>query len=388
MRLEEKEFKGGFSTKNLFYLSVNWLNKDTFGQARLTREVTDAWCQKKFKHAGQEFTMEPPELSNQEIESIPGAKASLGKLDEIKFETLERVGDKMTIRSDEHKYWAAQTGEIGDTYAKLRDNHAQLITQMGLSTTDTSAPAPTTAETADQGTTQTTPEEVTMESLGKLEETLGVEVKTVSEISSVQLVLCRDGSIWLLSNQDKTLPKHQLLGGVGTGQWIPESDPGPGISFALKEGDRTLVQLDEASFASEQQGFSTLSLFKMLVRAEREKGITQHRVSFLTIERKQDGAVEAGSDGFDIKIKNQMKFRCMKDPRSAEGASERVSMKNFFAKTMDAIGGSQHLMHVFRYRFEKIGQSFKVQRPYVVSKRGISLKKDCPLKVCNGTAAQ
>lgn len=109
MRLADREFKGGFNTKNLFYLSVGWLSKDGFGQARLTREVTDAWIQRKFKHGGQEYTTEAPDLSPQEIEGIPGGKASLGQLDEVKFEVLERTGDKMTIKADEHKYWMSQT---------------------------------------------------------------------------------------------------------------------------------------------------------------------------------------------------------------------------------------------------------------------------------------
>ena len=84
----------------------------------------------KFKHAGQEFTSDAPELSNQEIEAVPGGKASLGQLDQIKFEILERTtGDKLSIKADEHKYWNSQGGEISETYNQLRAKHLELIGQ-------------------------------------------------------------------------------------------------------------------------------------------------------------------------------------------------------------------------------------------------------------------
>jgi len=70
------------------------------------------------------------------------------------------------------------------------------------------------------------------------------------------------------------------------------------------------------SFNPEAQGVSTMSLFKMLVRAEREKGLTQHRVSFLSIERKVDGAIEAGQDGFDVKVKIAAEIQMHARPKS------------------------------------------------------------------------
>eukprot|EP00435_Cladocopium_sp_Y103_P036313 s1407_g9.t1 len=382
MRLEEKEFKGGFNTKNLYYLSVSWLQKDQFGAARLCREVTDAWCQKKFKHAGQEFTADAPELTNQEIEAVPGGKASLGQLDQIKFEVLERTtGDKLTIKADEHKFWMAQGGEISETYEKLRAKHLELIGQQnslaGAVDPSTTSPVETNVEDVS--------EDVTMESLSKLEGKHGVEHKTASEVAHVDILLCKDGTVWLMSNQDKAVPKHALLGGYGTGQWVPDSDDSPGVPFII-DGDKTTIQLDEMSFNPEAQGVSTMSLFKLLVRAERERGLTQHRVSFLSIERKTDGAIEAGTDGFNVEIKTPQKFRCMKDPRAAESGQEKVSMKNIFSKALESTRGSQYIMPLFRYRYEKIGQNFKIQRPYVVTKRGITLKKDCPLKVSGNSS--
>ena len=106
MRLANQEFKGGFRTDQLYYQSVQWLMKDVYGHVRLTREITEAYTQQKFEHAGQRFSMDAPELSQEEIDSIPGARASLGSLDSLKFEALERVGEKMVIKSDEHRHLA------------------------------------------------------------------------------------------------------------------------------------------------------------------------------------------------------------------------------------------------------------------------------------------
>lgn len=103
MRLKMAELKGGFNTANLFYQSVNWLSKDTFGQARMTREITEGSILRKFEHGGHKFIMDAPDLTPEELDTVPGSKAAMGKMDEIKFEVLERVGDKMMIKADEQK---------------------------------------------------------------------------------------------------------------------------------------------------------------------------------------------------------------------------------------------------------------------------------------------
>ena len=169
---------------------------------------------------------------------------------------------------------------------------------------------------------------LTLDSLAKLEELHGIVVKSPSEVSNIELVLCKDDTIWAVCSQDKVIGKHIVLAGFGTGIWVPEGESEPGVDFKL-DSDKTLVQLDESSFSSEAQGVTTLSLFKLLVRAEKEKGLTEHRLSFCSVERKQDSNLEGGSDGFEIKIKTPMKFKCMKDPRANQD-QDRVTAKNFF----------------------------------------------------------
>lgn len=374
------ELKGGFNTKNLYYHSVWWLNKDTFGHARLLREVTDAWVGRRFSHAGQQFTMQAPELTPSEVNSVPGASAE--SQDKVKLEVMERgtAPGAFTIKQDEHKYWSMQTGEMLQHYENLREQTATLVQQLFGSAPSAEA-EPSAGSTQEDQAKVPVVSEVEVESLAKLEESFGIELKCSSEIANVELLLAKDKSVWLLASQDRTIAKHQTLGGYGTGQWVGEADSVDGFPLTITS-DKDLVQIDESSFNSEAQGFSTLTMYKMLIRSEREKGVVEHKLSFLKAERKDDATVEAGTDGFNISVKQPMKFKCMRDPR-ASADNEKVTSKNFFART--SIQNGDSVMRVARFRFERVAQTWKVQRPYCIASRGITLKKNTPLKIAQGS---
>ncbi|CAK9085985.1 Uncharacterized protein SCF082_LOCUS40699 [Durusdinium trenchii] len=386
MRLANQELKGGFKTDMLFYHSVQWIVKDSFGHARLTREVTDSWVQRKFEHGGHYFSNEVPELSEKEIDSIPGARASLGNLDSMTFEVLERMGNRMMIKSDEHRFWSSQTGGILTEYEALRHQHLDLVGQSPTVAAAAASEQPNAASagsgSSDAGVSESPPATTELESVSKLQETVGIEVRVASECSHVELILGSDKSVWLVSDQQKTIGKHCVLGGYGTGQWVPEAECSePGVPFAMKS-DQSLVQIDEGSFAAEAQGFQTLTLYKLLLRAENEKNLTEHRFSFLQIQRKS--SVEAGEDGFDVSLKGAMTFRCLRDPRAfgAQGrVDEKVTSKNFFSKCLGPTLPKEAAQTVFRYRFERVGQNFKIQRPYVITSHSLTLQKEKPLKL-------
>lgn len=372
MKLSKRELKGGFHTDSLFYHSVSWITSELFGHARLTREVTDAYVQRKFEHAGIGFSTTPPELSDAEISAIPGAAAALGRLDSMKFEVLERNGASMQIKSDEHKYWSMQGGDIAATYAELRENHNQLA---NAASGQGQASEPAESEKAlpkDRDGAETASTVVEMESLAKLEESIGVEVKVASEVSNVELILDKENAVWAMASQEKVVGKHVVIGGYGTGQWVQESDASPGLAMNIADGDKTIVQLDESTFNDQAQGVQTSSLFKLLLRAEQQKGVVEHKVSFLRVARKEN--LEAGSDSFDVSIKTPMKFKTM-------GNGDAVKCKNFFSKALTATEGTDKILQVFRYRWEKVGQSFKVQRPYVIMAKALTLSKDKPVKL-------
>eukprot|EP00438_Fugacium_kawagutii_P011181 Skav236378 [mRNA] locus=scaffold2027:89794:98542:- [translate_table: standard] len=271
-------------------------------------------------------------------------------------------------------FWSCQSPTIVAEYEALRQKHLSLVGQ--------SQAAAVSAPDANQADETSTPSAsvVELESVAKLEESIGIEHRAASEINQVELIQGKDKSIWLLSSQNKTVAKHCILGGYGTGQWVPEAECAePGVPFKL-DNDRSVVQLDEGSFSAEAQGCQTLTVYKLLLRAETEKHVSDHRMSFLQITRKP--SVQAGEDGFDIQIKNPMTFRCLRDPRTlGAGAEERVTSKNFFSKCLGTSLAHETCQVVFRYRFERVGQSFKIQRPYVITSKALTLQKDKPLKL-------
>ncbi|CAK9013936.1 Uncharacterized protein SCF082_LOCUS12137, partial [Durusdinium trenchii] len=320
LREKQEEIKGGFNTSMLFYQSVWFLNKDQYGAARLTREVVDSWLQGKLEFGGQRINLEPPQLTAEEINSVPGGTAAMNKLDSVQFEVLDRQGGKMMIRQDEHKFWSSQGGVIAEEYNTLRANHLQLAgAGVAVGASGSEVVETETAPTEPPSEPPAASEEA--ESLSKLQETVGVELKCTSEINGVELILGKDSSLWLLAGADKLINKHAQLGGFGTGQYVP-AEGEEGLEFQLVMGDKSLVQLDESSWKADGTGTSVVSFYKLLVMCESEKHITEHKVSYLNVTRKSDTNLEGGMDGFEIGYKNRMRFKCL--------AQDRMSGKNFF----------------------------------------------------------
>ena len=211
------------------------------------------------------------------------------------------------------------------------------------------------------------------ESLAKLEESPGLELKVASEISGVDLILGKDKSLWLYSSSaDKMIGKHVQIGGFGTGQYVP-AEGEEGLEFKLPQGDKTLIQLDETSWKQDGSGTSVISLFKLLLMCENEKNITDHKISYLNVKRKDDANLESGMDGFEVSYKNHMRFKCV--------TPDKLSGKNFFCKVIGKASEFQQLIPVFRFRFERIGATLKLQKPHIVTKCSLQLKAGKPMKI-------
>ena len=368
------EIKGGFQTNQLFYQSVWFLNKDQYGAARLAREVVDRWLQGKLEVGGQRINLDPPGLTNDEIATVPGGSASLSNLDSVQFEILERSGGKMVIRADEHKCWSSQGGAITEEYNEIRSHHQQTYgsgvestsSEVVAAETEAAQSEPTTGSAADTSATEE------KESLAKLQESSGVDLKCASEVTGVELILAKDSSLWLLATSDKLINKHAQLGGFGTGQYVP-AEGEEGIEFKLPNGDKSLIQLDESSWKPDGQGTTVISLYKLLVMCENEKNVTDHKVSYLSVTRKADQNLEGGLDGFEITYKNKMRFKCL--------PQDRLSGKNFFAKLVGKATQFEQIMPVFRFRYERVGATLKLQKVHMISKGSIQLKAGKPLKV-------
>ena len=95
----------------------------------------------------------------------------------------------------------------------------------------------------------------------------------------------------------------------------------------------------------------------------------------MDVKRKEESEEEL--DGFEVTVRSPQIFKPMKNP---SGKEEKASGKNVFSRCMDSLESSPALVVCFRFRFEKIGGTLKVQKPYVVLSRAIQLTKDKPLQ--------
>lgn len=231
---------------------------------------------------------------------------------------------------------------------------------------------------------QETPRAATVvESLEALKASDEVELQIPSEVSGVQLVLCKSQKVYLVSmDKDRTLGKYCQLGGYGAGQYAKVAESGEGVPFELPEGDRSQVQLDECSLRDNTPTgqVATMTLYKLLVLLEREKAVTSHKMSYFKVCRKTE--VEAGSDAFNLEQTEQMTFKIIPEKEDA-----KVTCKTFFAKCVNQLQHSQHLRHIFRFRFEKVGLCLKLQKPYVVTASPISLQKLKPVLVLDAKSS-
>ena len=332
--------------------------------------MVEKWLSGKLEFGGQKINLVPPELTQEEIASVPGGAAAQNNLDSVQWEVLERNGGKMVIKADESKYWLAQGGVITEEFEALRSKHLELVGSGNEAADAESSLVAVESETRESEENPQTNEE--KESLAQLEESPGVEVKVQSEVAQVELILAKDGSVWLLASANKTLNKFTQLGGFGTGQYVP-AEGEQGLEFKLPLGDKSLVQLDEGSWKADGSGTSVISLYKLLIMCENEKHITEHKASYLTIKRKADTNLEGGMDGFDITYKTHMRFKCL--------PQDRLSGKNFFSKLVSNAAGFQQILPVFRFRFERVGATLKLQKPHIITKGSIQLKAGKPMKI-------
>ena len=214
----------------------------------------------------------------------------------------------------------------------------------------------------------------TMESLDALKAVEEIAYQVQSEVSGVQLLLTKSKQVWLVSlDKDKVLAKHCQLGGFGSGQYAKAAECGDGVPYKLEDKDKTPVQVDETSLreSAATGSVATMTLYKLLVLTEREKSVTAHKVSYFNVSRKDDSSVEAGCDAFNVEPTHEMKFKILQQ----EG-SEKVNCKSFFARCVPAVSTSAHIRTVFRFRFERVGLSLKVQKPYVITRSSFPSKRE------------
>ena len=143
------------------------------------------------------------------------------------------------------------------------------------------------------------------------------------------------------------------------------------------DSDRSLVQIDDSTIRQDASSISTMSLYKLLITLEKTKRITEHRLSYIEVKRKQE--TEEDLDGFNGVVRSQQKFKMLRNP---SGREEKPSGKNIFGRCVEAVEASPFVLVVFRWRFEKgRSQSQGAEGRMWLTKTALQLTKDKPLEV-------
>lgn len=153
-------------------------------------------------------------------------------------------------------------------------------------------------------------------------------------------------------------------------RYVPQEEDGPGVSLAWTLGDKTLVQVDRSSILPEQTHQEVMTLYKFLTLLERVKRITEYKISYSECARSGQGP----ADTFNICLKHPHKYKLL-------NTSERSSSKSFFAKSIDEIERSSVAAKVFRFRFERVTGCVKIQKPYVMVVKGMTLQPNVPIQI-------
>jgi hypothetical protein len=79
-------------SERLFYMSIHTdQSVYEYGLMRLENTLIDAWMEKRLLVPGAEFSDTLPELTDAELQQIPGAAAASGQLDKLKLTITERA---------------------------------------------------------------------------------------------------------------------------------------------------------------------------------------------------------------------------------------------------------------------------------------------------------
>ena len=216
--------------RRLFYLSPHVLdskNGAAYGKNRILRELLDAWCDRKLTYAGVVCEDAPTQLTDAELDSIPGAQV-LRSADALQLEVTVRNGSCVEIHPDQVKLWTS-TKPFDAEFASILDKHNRdfkdILAEAGiLTSTDGTVVAeedqdPNKQETG-AGQETVLPSLNEFESEEKLHAADNVKFRTVSEVPDVELLRTASGKTYLLGKKMKTLARYLIIGGYGTGKLL------------------------------------------------------------------------------------------------------------------------------------------------------------------------
>ncbi|CAJ1434150.1 unnamed protein product, partial [Effrenium voratum] len=367
-----------FDFHHLYYLSLHLLDNKTsadFAQARVLCECLDCWLAKRMVYAGIAYNDAEASLSEAEMAAIPGSEV-LRSVDTLKLKVTIRKGSAVEVHPDQIKQWQAQGGPLSEEFEQLLQRHNATYKDL-LATSGVIKDGALTSESQDivpvddEAKTDPEPSEavVTFESLAELEAKDPIKHRSQSEVGDVELLRGNSGQTYLLAKKNKTLPRHTVIAGFGTGKFIPAAVEEEGVAFDYPKGDKTLIQVDHSSISPENTNTEVMSVYRYLVLLERSKKVTKYVMSYSDISRQSENQ----TDGFSVKVAAGHKYKCLVDnkPRTC---------KTWFGDSVQQVAKSKILTSVFRFRFERVSAVSKIQKPYVMLTQSLPLEAGKPIQ--------
>lgn len=157
-------------------------------------------------------------------------------------------------------------------------------------------------------------------------------------------------------------------------RYVACADGQSGVELVWPEGDRTQCLMDMSSINAESTQVECLTLYKLLVHLESVKKVASHKLSYTEVTRVTD-STSSSPDSFKVTLKDRMQYQCMAD------TTKSATMKNFFSQSVAAVSSSKCVRGVFRWRFERVHACLKIQKPYVLTSKALSLKAKEPVEI-------
>jgi hypothetical protein len=106
----------------LYYLGLHLWPGEKYAEARLKRMLSEAWLTGRL-NTPIKVDSTPIELTDEELESIPGAKMAMHKMDGAQFDVLVKKGTSYQLKAEDISYWMAQGDGFSTEFAELKNHH-------------------------------------------------------------------------------------------------------------------------------------------------------------------------------------------------------------------------------------------------------------------------
>ena len=222
-----------------------------FTQERIAKELARGWLAGKLELRDAEHRVvrpvaTTPELSEAEMEKVPGALAAWRGVGQIPFETCEVSGTQIIIKASWCTEMATAPNQIAQAFADTKAEHEKSWQAMLSAYVRTSPePGPTNEEPEPTTTEDAVTDLQEWANLEALQATATITQNVRANELSCNILMDDKGNIYALDSAGtRTVPKYSYVGGFGGGTLVNANpEVTSAIPFTLPEGDRSIVQL-------------------------------------------------------------------------------------------------------------------------------------------------